>query len=170
MPARTRKGAKTANEKCVGEYVHKAGAAEASYLKLCNGQEISRVTYAALFAEIGTTFGAGNGSTTFNLPDFRGRVPGGAGSGTNLTARAVGASIGAEKHTLNVSEMPAHSHSIQGYTRTNYDANDTFSDYQGLDTGSSAYGTSSAGGGTAHNNMQPTIFAGYWFIYTGAMS
>ena len=41
---------------------------------LCNGAAVSRTTYAALFAKIGTTFGAGDGSTTFNLPDFRGRT------------------------------------------------------------------------------------------------
>lgn len=48
---------------------------------LCDGSAVSRVTYAALFAVIGTTFGAGDGSTTFNLPDFRGRFIQGAVQG-----------------------------------------------------------------------------------------
>src|SRR5690242_494962 len=48
---------------------------------LCDGTAVSRATYATLFGVIGTTYGTGDGSTTFNLPDFRGRVP--AGKGTN---------------------------------------------------------------------------------------
>ena len=49
-----------------------------------NGQAVSRTTYAALFAKIGTTYGVGNGTTTFNLPDGRGRALIGAGQGTGL--------------------------------------------------------------------------------------
>lgn len=54
-----------------------AGAAAPSGWMLCYGQAVSRTTYAALFTAIGTAYGVGDGSTTFNLPDLRGRVPGG---------------------------------------------------------------------------------------------
>src|SRR5690349_20866431 len=56
---------------------------------ICDGSAISRTTYPALFAICGTTFGAGDGSTTFNLPDLRSRVPVGSGQGTGLTNRAL---------------------------------------------------------------------------------
>lgn len=55
-----------------------AGSAAPTGWLLCAGQAVSRTTYAALFTAIGTTWGAGDGSTTFNLPDMRGRVPAGA--------------------------------------------------------------------------------------------
>src|SRR5688572_23860876 len=61
---------------------------------LCNGSQVSRVTYASLFGVIGTTHGVGDGSTTFNLPDIRGRFPlGVAASGTGSTLGATGGSI-----------------------------------------------------------------------------
>jgi len=89
------------------------------------GQAISRTTYSALFALIGTTFGAGDGSTTFNLPDKRGRASFGkdnmGGSSANrLTAAAtggingstLGATGGEQAHTLTSAEIPAHTHPV----------------------------------------------------------
>ncbi len=68
---------------------------------LCNGQAVSRTTYAALFAEYGTTFGSGDGSTTFNLPDMRQRFPLGlAVSGTGATLGSAAGSID-HAHTIN---------------------------------------------------------------------
>ena len=84
---------------------------------LCYGQAVSRTTYAALFAVISTTFGVGDGSTTFNLPDMRGRVPvgqddmGGTAANRITAANAIGVSGGASTHTLSISEIPSHSHS-----------------------------------------------------------
>lgn len=83
---------------------------------LCDGTAISRGTFSSLFAVIGTSYGVGDGVTTFNLPDFRDRVAlgvsvGGLG-GTRPTARALGASGGSESHTLSAAEMPAHNHVI----------------------------------------------------------
>lgn len=61
---------------------------------LADGSAVSRTTYATLFAVVGTTYGAGDGSTTFNVPDLRGRMPMGAGTGTGLNASGTGAPTG----------------------------------------------------------------------------
>lgn len=84
-------------------------AAPAGYL-LCDGAAVSRTTYSDLFNVLGTTYGAGNGTTTFNLPDLRGRMPVGVdGAAARLTANdALGQASGAEKHTLAETELPNH--------------------------------------------------------------
>lgn len=86
---------------------------------LCAGQAITRTTYANLFTAIGTTYGAGDGSTTFNLPDLRGRVAvgdhlmnGAEPSPARLTTnKSRGQSAGLESISLTISEMPTHQHS-----------------------------------------------------------
>ena len=83
--------------------------APAGYL-LCNGAAVDRTTYAALFTAIGTAHGAGNGTTTFNVPDLKGRVPVGAGQGSGLTNRALGSKFGEEDHVLTAAEHAAHTH------------------------------------------------------------
>lgn len=87
------------------------------------GQAINRTTYASLFALIGTTYGVGDGSTTFNLPDKRGRVSaavdamGGSAANRLTTAgldgngASLGIGAGHETHTLSTAEIPAHNHS-----------------------------------------------------------
>ena len=62
------------NHPPVGSYIHFAGSSVPDHYLLCNGAAVSRTTYSALFAVIGTTYGSGDGSTTFNLPDADGRV------------------------------------------------------------------------------------------------
>jgi len=74
---------------------------------LANGQAVSRTSFAALFAAIGTTYGAGNGATTFNVPDMRDRVPVGV-SGT----KTLGSGGGAESVTLITTNLPPHTHTI----------------------------------------------------------
>jgi microcystin-dependent protein len=90
------------------------------------GQAISRTTYATLFGLISTTFGAGDGTTTFNLPDLRGRAVfgldnmGGAAAsritvaGGNFNGTTLGAAGGAENHSLTQTEMPSHTHTFTG--------------------------------------------------------
>lgn len=88
------------------------GGSSAPYgFLMCNGQAVSRTTYAALFAVIGTTYGGGNGSTTFNVPDLRGRTVIGSNS-----SHALGSTGGAEtvKLTQNQSALPSHGH---GFTQ-----------------------------------------------------
>jgi len=93
---------------------------------LCDGRQIYRNAYPALFAIIGTSFGAGNGTTTFNIPDSRGRVVGAIGQGSNLTNRTLGTSLGEENHQLTVAEMPAHTHT--GTTGSVGDHSHTYND------------------------------------------
>ena len=84
-------------------------SAPTGYL-LCQGQEVSRTTYAALFSAIGTTYGPGNGSTTFNLPDLRQRVP--VGKYSSGTFATLGATGGAESMTLSIANLPSHTHDV----------------------------------------------------------
>jgi len=147
---------------------------------MCDGRSLSRVDYKALFDVIGTSFGSAS-SSTFNLPDCRGRVVGTVGQGAGLTTRAMGASVGAETHTLTTAEMPSHNHGVTdpGHTHAyinntndqstdNAFASESAADNADLSqtTGSSTTGITieNNGGGGAHNNMQPTIFIGNVFI------
>jgi microcystin-dependent protein len=168
---------------------------------MANGQAVSRITYAALFAVYSTAFGAGDGSTTFNLPDMRDVVPVGKstmggttarGLITHLTNTTLGAAIGEEQHLLSQSEMPAHNHTATSTVTDNGHAHTlpiTWSGngggvggfiHGGQTPGSAdpqggvvpvtstqttnitvATTTANTGGGTAHNNVQPSITVNY---------
>jgi microcystin-dependent protein len=102
------------------------GSAPSGYL-LCNGAAVSRTTYAALFAVIGTTFGAGDTTTTFNLPDYRNRMPIGAGTtaalaGTGGSADAITVAhthtFSATSGTMNSNTTHTHTASDSGHTHT----------------------------------------------------
>lgn len=129
---------------------------------LADGSEVSRTTYAALFAEIGTRYGAGDGSTTFKLPDLRGRSPLGAGQGSGLTNRDINTRyVGTETHPLTAAENGPHSHTMIGpETRTEERGDGANVVWRGSDPTAT---TDSSGSGTPHNNMQPNIIA-YGFI------
>ena len=97
----------------IGSIVATARSTAPTGWLLCDGAAVSRSTYAALFSAIGTAYGVGNGTTTFNIPDFRGRVPVGVdGAAARLTANdALGNSGGEEKHVLAFGEsQTSHLH------------------------------------------------------------
>ncbi|WP_350348010.1 tail fiber protein [Agromyces sp. G08B096] len=134
-----------------------AGSAAPAGWLLCDGAAVSRTTYADLYALIGSTYGAGNGSSTFNLPNLKGRVPV-ALDAAQAEFNAMGETGGAKTHTLTIAEMPNHSHAqnVSANTggtavRNDYDSDSAGGIYpQGINTGGS-------GGGQAHNNLQPYL-------------
>jgi microcystin-dependent protein len=95
------------------------GASAPTGFLLCDGTAVSRSTYSDLFAVLGVTYGAGNGSTTFNLPSSYGRTPVGAGEYTDpvqgSVTRALGATGGAAQHVLSQGELAAHDHGGGGH-------------------------------------------------------
>lgn len=136
-----------------------------------DGSAISRTTYATLFAIIGTTYGAGDGSTTFNLPDKRERVS--VTYKSSGTFNQLGKTGGEEKHTLTVNEMPAHNHALMGQDSggggayNNWHAEFKFAyntNVNNVQSNSNRVVTSTGpttGGGQAHNILQPFIVCNY---------
>lgn len=115
-----------AANRIVGEMIDYGGTAAPALWLLCYGQAINRTTYASLFGAIGTAFGAGDGSTTFNVPDLRGRVTAGkddmggvaanriTNAASGVTGTTLGATGGAQSITLVTANMPSHAHTQQG--------------------------------------------------------
>jgi len=123
---------------------------------VCDGSAVSRTTYATLFGIIGSTFGPGDGSTTFNLPNLASRSVVGSGTGSGLSARALAATGGGETHTLTSAEIPAHTHPQQ--SNTILDAAGAASVVSGIGAARLIGGTTgSNGGGGSHNNMHPFL-------------
>jgi microcystin-dependent protein len=134
-----------------------AGAAAPAGWLLCYGQAVSRADYPNLFAAIGTTFGAGDGATTFNVPDLRGRVAAGkddmggvaaarltnAGTGNpGIDGSTLGAAGGADRLALSAAELPAN-------------VTDFFA--EGAAATIARATENHTGTGQAHANAQPTI-------------
>lgn len=140
----------------VGSLKHFATATLPAGWLACDGAAVSRTTYSRLFAAIGTTFGAGNGSTTFNLPNLKGRVIAGFDAGQS-EFNSVGKTGGAKTHTLTTGEMPAHTHNVDTWDRVASGA--TGVDRYTVPTPLKTWTTTFAGGGGAHNNLQPFLAA-----------
>lgn len=136
---------------------------------LCDGAAVSRATYAALFTAVGTAYGAGNGTTTFNVPDYRGRcIVGVDGAAGRLAANdALGNSGGSETVALTTGQLAAHAHVLRQQTaigggipvgvsgatgRVATGGADPIVGGPGTDLL-----TENAGSGTAHNNMPPYL-------------
>lgn len=106
----------------IGSVKMYAGSSAPSKWLFCRGQAVSRTTYARLFAIIGTTYGAGDGSTTFNVPDFRDRMPIGAGNLYALNAS------GGNKDAI----IPYHRHSVSKFNTGGMSANETHTHKDGV--------------------------------------
>jgi microcystin-dependent protein len=149
-----------------------SGAAPTGWV-LCNGAAISRAVYALLFTAIGVTYGAGDGSTTFNIPDLRGRATFGVDttSGSPTGGRIAGnpplqpgSSGGEENHTLTITEIPSHIHGTIGLNGSLAPLILSPGATYGLTA--TNINTEATGGGAAHNNMPPYMLTNI-IIYAG---
>jgi microcystin-dependent protein len=144
----------------------------------CNGQLLSIAQNTALFSLIGTTYG-GNGTTTFGLPDFRGRVPIHAGQGPGLSNFVEGEMAGTENTSLLVSNLPQHNHpfiatSEAGSTSDptgaylgNTGALDREYNTSGTLVNMNAGAVGISGGSQPFNNMQPYLVVNFIIALEG---
>jgi microcystin-dependent protein len=127
---------------------------------ICDGSEISRSTYSALFAVTGETYGAGDGSTTFVACDFRGRAGIGAGQGSGLSNRSLGETMGEEEHVLIPSELPSSLVQKPLADRYTSQLGGGTNQYGGTTNNQDVYGQD-----LAHNTMQPSLVINYIIKY-----
>jgi microcystin-dependent protein len=147
----------------------------------CDGSLLPISQNTALFSLLGTTYG-GNGTTTFALPDLRGRLPMDAGTGPNLTARNLGDVGGQETQTLTAAQMPAHTHSAamavdstvastdrpqNALPARNASATPSYGKTGNATLASSAVVVSSAGGGQPHPIMPPFVCVNFIIALQG---
>lgn len=136
-----------------GMFEWAGGTAPDGYL-LCDGSAVSRSEYPSLFTAIGTVWGVGDGSTTFNVPDFRGRVTIGSGAGPSLTPRTVGQKGGEERHALTSAENGPHFH-VYNQGSSNFVQMAPEAGAWPYYHQQTATNTAGSGSGTPHNTMQP---------------
>jgi microcystin-dependent protein len=165
----------------IGATMTFAGATAPSGWLFCFGQTVSRTTYAGLFAAIGTTYGAGDGSTTFALPDARGRALIGkddmGGTAANrvtatgtgnpgVNGTVLGAAGGVDRHTLTLAQAPAHDHGGGSHVGTGVNGSISATGSTVGVVSDIARTIPSAGGGEAHPNLQPSLVQNI-IIFTG---
>lgn len=160
----------------IGEILDYAGGTVPFGYLLCDGSAVSRTGEAKLFGKISTTWGVGDGSTTFNVPDSRRRVTvGSGGAGTGVLGNALGNVGGVESVALTEAQMPKHFHRMRGPNSVTAPQADngisvgvygggtpddpaqdygTYSAGDGAASGSQGTGT---GDGSAHDNVQPSM-------------
>ena len=144
----------------------------------CNGALLPISQYTALFALLGTQFG-GNGTSTFALPDLRSRVGVGAGQGNGLSPYDIGNTGGSEAVTLNVGQMPLHTHPVAG-SLTNGNSTvptdslwakssqaDKIYSNSGQSTTMSGSAIGPAGGSQPHENRPPFLALNYYIALIG---
>ena len=142
-----------------------AGSTAPTNFLLCDGAAVSRSTYAELFALISTTYGVGDGSTTFNLPNLKGNMPVGRDA-TQTEFDTLGETGGAKTVTLSAAEMPSHSHTVIeaiGFfpRASNITATAGPSGFYSRGAAPSDLTTTTAGSSSAHNNLQPYLVLNY---------
>ena len=123
---------------------------------LCQGQAISRTEYSELYGILGTKYGIGNGTTTFNLPDFRGRVA--VGKSASGVFAELGTKTGSETIKLTVAQLPAHTHTYSKTTvslKAEFDR--TFNGYGADNWSQSTVNSGSTGSGSAVTIIQPSL-------------
>lgn len=135
-------------------YMYAGNTAPEGYL-MCDGSAVSRSSYSGLFDVIGTTFGQGDGSTTFNLPDLSGRIAVGTSSGHALASTG-----GSETTVLVANDLPSHVHSVPTHGHANTIAASTPSLSHTIST-QPAYNYSKPNGTATRKNANPASKAGY---------
>jgi len=152
-----------------------AGSSTPTGFLLCDGSAVSRTTYADLFTIIGTIYGVGDGSTTFNVPDITGRVIAGreavstrlTNAGSGIDGDSIGDAGGSQTHTLTEAQLAEHDHNLTVSTRdfdtTGINDGDRLSraNDDGTARSDDVGPTVTAGSGQAHPNVQPTIILNY---------
>lgn len=152
----------------IGALMPYAGLATPAGWLLCKGQSLARSSYPDLFKAIGTLYGAAD-AQSFSIPDLRTRVPVGV-SDNHVTFGQMGSKGGEERHTLLVSELPAHTHILKGVGKTfkggleqtNLNAGSgwtTVTNYTAA--GKPNLEAAATGSNNPHNNMPPYIVLNY---------
>lgn len=144
-----------------GTVVAFAGLVAPTGWLLCDGAEVSRTTYARLFALIGTTYGSGSGGTTFKIPNLKGRVIAGFDA-DQWEFYPMGWKWGSTTHTLSIDEMPSHRHDLTMSTTPHTGSSSTRPLQGNLPTSNvTPNDMGFTGGDKAHNNLQPYIVMQY---------
>lgn len=148
-----------------GAVIPYAGSSAPDGWLLCDGRTVSRTTYAALFAVIGATYGAGDGKSTFALPDLRGRVTAGANASNALASRA-----GADSKQITRANLPAEKLNLEDNGTWIVDSVQTGSEsgktlQMGTRSGAARLETNTLGSGTAFDVRQATLYLNYIIKY-----